>query len=273
MARKYYCLVASLQEFLPDVEVKGFDPEAARAEIAEGLSDEDAGYLRLLQTYHDIDNLVKLRAGREAFSPAGNLSQEEIAAESAAPGKLPEALADIVRAWNDPEDPDYDEMDRTQPLEKALYAAYYELCEASGNRFLRQWGAFDRTLRNLTAAFTARKTGRTVGDAVVGGGDVAETLARSTASDFGLRGEVDFVEKVMGIVVDEPNLVEREKKLDTMRWERTEEIAEDDYFGIDNILGYVVRLGIYRRWTTLDHKTGREMLRRLRNELTVAIES
>ena len=74
-------------------------------------------------------------------------------------------------------------MDLARGFENALFAAYYDVCEHSSCRFLREWSEFDRTLRNITAALAARAAQRPVDSVTVGGGDVVEQLQRSSAAD------------------------------------------------------------------------------------------
>ena len=95
-----------------------------------------------------------------------------------------------------------EEVDTSRPFEQALFEAYYGLCAASPSRFLREWSDFDRTLRNVAAATTARAAGRPVDGHVVGNDDVAEQLRRSSASDFGLRGELPDIDAVSAAVND-----------------------------------------------------------------------
>lgn len=154
-------------------------------------------------------------------------------------------------------------MDTAQRFERALFGAYYAACERAGGDFLRAWSEFDRTLRNIAAAVSARAAGRNVGEAVVGGGDVAEQLQRSSASDFGLRGELPYIDAVIAAVNEEANLVEKERKIDRIRWREAEELAVFDYFDIDAILSYLVRVNLVARWSRLDPAHGREMFARL----------
>ncbi|MDE5695294.1 MAG: DUF2764 domain-containing protein, partial [Alistipes sp.] len=181
-ATNYYTLVAGLREYALDADTKGFDVQAILAEIFEALTARDAKQVRLLDAYYDCENLAALRAGRSAWSPLGNLSREELAEELKHPARLPEELARVVRVYNDPEGEDAETVDAAQRFEKSLFAAYYDLCERKGCRFLRAWAAFDRNLRNLTAAVTARALGRPVEEVTVGGGDVVEQLQRSSAA-------------------------------------------------------------------------------------------
>lgn len=266
-ANQYYSLVASLKEYTLDSDTKGFDAREIVGEILDGVKQNDAREVRLLYGYYDCENLAALRSGRSSHNPLGNLTHEELEEELKAPRRLPEALAQVVRAYADPEGEDAEAVDTSRRFERALFGAYYASCARSRSRFLREWSSFDRTLRNVTAAVSARATGRPIEESVVGGGDVVEQLQRSSAADFGLRGELPYIDAVIAAVNDEANLVEKERKLDLIRWTEAAELATFDYFDLDAILSYLVRVNIVARWTRLDAARGREMFARLMAEL------
>ena len=92
-------------------------------------------------------------------------------------------------------------------------------------------------------------------------------MQRSSAADFGLRGELAYVDAVIAAVNDEPNMVEKEHKLDMVRWEQAGELAGFDYFNINAILSYLAKINIVARWSLLDPKRGREMFERIMAEL------
>lgn len=265
--KNYYCLVAGLKEYTLDADTKGFDAKAIIGEILEELSRADAAQVRLLYGYYDCENIAGLREGRSAHNPLGNLSREELAEELKTPRLLPESLARVLRAFADAEGEDAETVNTAQRFEAALFDAYYCLCRRSSSRFLRAWAEFDRNLRNVTAAVTARASGRPVEEVTVGEGEVVEQLERSSASDFGLRGELPYIDGVIAAVNDEANLVEKEHKIDLIRWIEAEQIAAQDYFNINTILSYLVRINIVARWTLLDAARGREMFQRLMADL------
>ncbi|HAW64730.1 MAG TPA: DUF2764 domain-containing protein [Alistipes sp.] len=264
---EYYCLVAGLREYTLDTDAKGFDAQAVVAEVLDGVSRRDAAAVRLLYGYYDCENIAALRAGRSAHNPLGNFSREELAEQMKNPGRLPRRVADAVRAYADPESEQAGELDMDRRFETALFDAYYAECARSSSRFLREWSLFDRNLRNIIAAVAARAAGRTPEEVVVGGGDVSGQLRRSSAADFGLRGELPWIDAVIAAVNDEANLVEKEHKIDLVRWNESTELAAFDYFDIDAILSYLVRVNIVARWTRLDDRRGREMFGRLLTEL------
>lgn len=263
----YYSLVAGLKEYALNGENKGFDAGAIVREILDGVTAADARQVRLLYGYYDCENLIALRAGRTAFNPLGNFSREELEEELKSPSRLPDALAAVVRAFADPEGEDAETVDTTVRFETALFEAYYGLCQRQGCDFLRAWADFDRTLRNVTAAVTARATGRPVEEVTVGGGDVVDQLQRSSAADFGLRGELPYIDGLIAAVSEEGDLIEKEHKIDAIRWNQAAELARFDYFDRNAILSYLVRVNIVARWTLLDAARGRAMFDRLIAEL------
>lgn len=266
-AKNYYTLVAGFREYAIDADRKGFDAAAIRAEVLEELTEADRRAAELLYAYYDCENLVARRAGRTAHNALGNLTAEQIEAELVRPTRLPEALADVVRAYAEPEGEEAERIDTARRFETTLFEAYYALCARSRSRFLRAWSEFDRTLRNVTAALTARRLGRAVEEITVGGGEIVEQLRRSSASDFGLRGELAWLDALIAAAGDEQNLVEKEHKIDLIRWNEASELSTFAYFDIDAVLAYLVRVNLVARWAMLDPARGRELFDRLLTEL------
>ena len=265
--KNYYSLVAGLREYTLESDTKGFDAREIVDEIVGELSSADAAAVHLLYGYYDCENIIASRAGRAAYNPLGNLSREEVAEELLSPSRLPEDVARVIRAYTDPESEYAESVDMTICFEKALWTAYYDVCARSKCRFIREWTAFDRTLRNVAAAIVARSTERKVDEVTVGEGEVVEQLQRSSAADFGLRGELSYIDAVIAAVNDEQNLVEKEHKIDLVRWEQAGELASSEYFNINAILSYLVKINIVARWSQLDPKRGRAMLDRIMTEL------
>ena len=278
--KNYYCLVASLREYTLEADKKGFDARAVIDEIREELNKSDRNALELFYGYYDIENIIGLKAGRSRFNVLGNFSREELEQQLARPTALPQYMAEVLRAYADPENEEaVGRVDLSLPLEHNLFTAYYKACAESGCGYLRAWAEFDRTLRNVCAAYAARRSDKDVDNVVVGGGVIAEALMRSSAADFGLKGELDYLDEVMAAVTDEQNLVEKERKIDRIRWSMSDELAEKDYFNINTILSYLSKLNIVQRWFSLDERVGRAMYDELiaslsgREVVSKAIES
>lgn len=266
-ATNYYTLVAGFREYQLDADRKGFDAAEIRAEVLEELEEKDRRAVELLYYYYDCENLSAARAGRTAHNALGNLTHEEILAELERPMLLPEELQQVIRAYADPEGEDAEQVDTAQRFEKSLFAAYYRLADRSACRFLREWSAFDRNLRNVSAAITARELNRPIEEVTVGEGEVVEQLQKSSASDFGLRGELQYLDAAIAAIADEQNLVEKEHKIDLIRWREASELSTFDYFDINAVISYLVRVNLVARWSMLDPERGRKMFAHLMEEL------
>ncbi len=267
---EYYYLVAGLREWTLDSDTKGFDVREIVDEILEELSKSDRAAVKLLYAYYDCENIIARRAERERHNALGNLSVSEIDDMLATRNysMLPANVANVVKYFNEADDEDRDEDSVIDDsFERALFDAYYKDLAASKCSFLRAWGELDRNLRNISAALAAREAGRSVADVVVGGGDVVDSLKHSSAADFGLRGELQYIDAVISAVSDERNIVEKERKIDKVREAYAWDIASFDFFNINFILSYLVRVNIVARWMLLSPEVGRDMLNRLMSDL------
>ena len=267
---EYYYLVAGLREWTLDSDTKGFDAREIVEEILAEVSNNDRRAIGLLYAYYDCENIISCREQRGRHNPLGNLSREQVeqVLNEACYSLLPSRLAKVVELYAEKDDEERDEEVKLDAnFEHALFEAYYEELAASKCRFLVAWGEFDRNLRNIAAALAAREAGRQISDVVVGGGDIVEQLTRSSAADFGLRGELPYIDAVVAAVSDEKNIVEKERKIDAVRWAEADEIAVFDFFDVNYLLSYLVKVNIVARWSMLAPEVGREMLNRLIKEL------
>ena len=267
---EYYYLVAGLREWTLESDTKGFNVREIVDEILTELTKRDREAVSLLYAYYDCENIIAYRAKRERHNELGNLSREQVAQMFAERdySSLSANVAKVVKYFNASDDEERDEDNViNDTFEHALFEAYYRDLAESKCSFLKAWGEFDRNLRNISAALAAREAGRAVADVVVGGGEVVEQLKSSSAADFGLRGELQYIDAVISAVSDEKNIVEKERKIDKVREEQAWDIASFDFFNINFILSYLVRVNIIARWMLLLPEAGREMLNRLMRDL------
>lgn len=267
---EYYYLVAGLREWTLESDTKGFNVREIVDEILAELTKRDREAVKLLYAYYDCENIIAYRSERERHNELGNLSRQQIEdmLRERSYGYLSANVAKVVKYFNETDDEERDEdYVINDTFEHALFDAYYRDLAESKCSFLKAWGEFDRNLRNISAALAAREAGRAVADVVVGGGEVVEQLKSSSAADFGLRGELQYIDAVISAVSDEKNIVEKERKIDKVREEQAWDIASFDFFNINFILSYLVRVNIIARWMLLLPEAGREMLNRLMRDL------
>lgn len=271
----YYCLVAGLPELALSAEGgAALNAEALsdlKSQIQEGLTPTDAVAAQSIYLYYDILNLTAMLTGASVpFNSLGNLTAADLQQEIDAPvvddepfaTRLPEPIALILDNYKDrlPSDGIVDEPEekyRLEELENRLWGAFYLIASQSEAKFLRLWGAADRSMRNIIAASQARTLGLDPIAVMVGDGEIEQQITTSSASDFGLRGEFDYFDALWEVMAT-TDFVERERKLDALRWNITEDLTPNNFFDIDFILGYLVRLNLLLRWQNLDKAVGSE---------------
>lgn len=100
---------------------------------------------------------------------------------------------------------------------------------------------------------------------------MTQAIRKSNARDFGLNTELPFVDKL--VQINENNsLLEREKAIDLLKWNYIDELNTFNYFSVEVILGFVIKLGMVERWLKLDKKTGEEMFHKLVRDLENSYE-
>ena len=269
MKKNYYYLIAGLPELSLDDSKLGITVREFRELYYPELADDDRALLDLIYLSYDNANLLLLLKDKEAAIAEGGLYTSE-------------ELLGIIEAARAEETPDrnyprymYDFVAQMESEESAaedifpedrLAQLYYAHAMSQGNAFIERWFAFNLDLNNFLTAITARRYNLDVKPLIVGDNDVAKALRTSNSRDFGLTGVMDGFEEVMRIS-EIDNLVERERKLDVLKWEWMEENSFFDYFTVEKLFAFLVKIQIIERWITLDAEAGGEMLRGMIRQL------
>ena len=260
---QYYYLVAGLPDLAFDDSKLNFSIVDFKSELYPYLSTNDKRLVDLFYLQLDNKNLLLLLKGREeGLDPRGNYSAddlEEFIAQVKDGGKVPSMpsyMADFVLEYLLNKD------DKQFNAEDALAAKYYAYAMQCKNRFVSSWFEFNLTVRNVLNVLTARKFKLEAASVVVGDTEVCQTLRTSTARDFGLNNEIEYLDALMRIS-ETADLVEREKKLDQLRWDWLENAALFDYFTIERLYVFLLRLEMVERWTSLDKARGNALFRKI----------
>lgn len=262
MGADYHCLIAGLAEYSFSDKGRGaVDLAAVRTEIAEQLSKSDKASLELLYSYYDVENLINTIQGSNLpFNSMGNLNAEQIQAEIASESTddepfeslLPSAVRLTLERYlgQISEDDAEAEAVTGDDLVPKLLADFYTTCQTRGSGFIKHWAETDRTIRNIIVMQRAQSLGVDTRGMIVGNVDEENFSPK------------DFVyyDDLMAVLAT-TDFVERETRMDALRWRIVEEMTEHDYFNISTLLGYLVRLNILYRWSALDKQIGEERLR------------
>lgn len=278
MSNKYYYLVAGLPEVSLEDSKLSYTVADFKTEIYPGLSASDQKLIDLFYLKFDNANVLKLLKDRDAsIDIRGNFSADELVEYIAvlkeggeiSPKEFPSYLSVFISDYLNTS------VEDTISQEDRLAALYYEYAMKCGNKFVSSWFEFNLDINNILVAFTSRKYKWDVAANVVGNTEVCEALRTSNARDFGLSGEVDVFESLVKIS-ETVELVEREKKLDTLRWEWMEDAVFFDYFTIERVFAFLLKLEMTERWIALDKEKGnllfRSIIESLKNEVQIPAE-
>ena len=134
--------------------------------------------------------------------------------------------------------------------EDTLNAEFYTKAAESKNRFIREYFDFDGRLRNMKVNYLAKRLGKNGEDFMV---ELPE-------ADF------DEEKQIQDILAD-ADFVQREQKMDELKWEKASDIARMDYFNMNAILAFLVKAKTVQRWAELDAEKGQEMFQKLVKEI------
>lgn len=262
MKRNYYCLVAGLQDITIDVHKLQFSQQAFRQELKVELHPDDYEQVEKLFLLHDNANLLNLllKTGKP-FDEKGNFSQEKLEENIKEPHDLPEYMNAFITAFKNKEPL----MPDLSP-ENELTTLFFDQMLKLDNDFLRDWFAFELNLRNIIIALSARKHEIPYEYQIIGTGEISNIIRKSHARDFGLSAEIDFMEDLANIVRND-NVQEREKAIDELRWKYLDEVTFFEYFTMEKVLAFTIKLGMVERWLGIDKDHGNEMFKKLLKEL------
>lgn len=273
----YYCLVAGLPDISLDDGKLSYSVSDFKAELYPDLSAQNRKLIDLFYLKFDNMAILKLLKNKDTvIEDKGNFSAEELlqlieaVREGDTPDKkYPSYLVNFVSQYLQLSQ---DELYRADDL---LAALYYSYGMSSNNAFIASWFEFNLNLNNILAALAARKYKMEVSSVIVGATSICEQLRTSNARDFGLNETLEYFEALQRIA-DIEELVEREKKVDMLKWKWLEDESFFHYFTIERIFVFLMQLEMIERWISLDKEKGNELFRKmiqdLKNEVQIPEE-
>lgn len=265
--RNYYYLVAGLPDIVLDQKKLPVTVSEFKEDLAYHLHEDDYELVKLLFLPFDNENLLNLLLKNDKpFNELGTYSRQFLEEEIKEPSALPAYFQQFILAYKN-ESPVY----QGYSWENQLTWLYYDYVLQVKNSFLRDWFEFDQHLKNIFSAFNVRKYKLPKENAYIGENFVTEGLKRSSLKDFGLTNDFSFMEKLV-TMDDEETSMEKEKSLDMMRWDYLNELNTFNYFSIEVLIAFVIKLIMVVRWIQLDPETGRKMFKQIISELEESYE-
>ena len=275
----YYCYIAGL----PDIQIDNAKSIPAQEDILDELkqilSKGDMALLDLLRLRYDNDNLLKFLANRDAeLNPLGKLTSQDWAelielidnSDERNPVRDARLLKYMLEFYTTIRNEQSEEkIDFAEDFLAALYYKYGMQCK---NKFVADWFEFNLNINNILTALTCRKYGWDIKSAIVGDNVVAETIRNSvSARDFNLKTEIDYFDALVSIS-ETANLLDREHRIDALKWNWLEENTFFNAFSIERVLSFWLRCELMHRWDNLSMEEGAEIFRQMINDLKKGVK-
>lgn len=269
---------------LPLLQLDDTENVVTLAEVKELLDDEqdlsskDKKLLSMFFLEGDCRNLLDiLKKSNGELTYIGNYTREELvemiddAREEFFDDdpRFPSFFAEFIREYDARKD------DAGYFPDDALMYRYWEYVKGAKSSIVSAWAELNLNISNILTALIARQQGWNISNYVMGENDVNDSLLVSKSKDFDLGREYDYVASLMQIVdCDDP--VEKERKIDALKWIWLDDVTFMDGFSIDAVYAYLCKVKMLERWRLLDPQIGRErfetIIENLRSEAKVPDE-
>jgi hypothetical protein len=270
---QYYYFVTALPDISFDSPKLPFSVEEFRTMLDDTLHPKDKALVDSYFLKYDNENLVAfLKDYNATLSAKGTLTVEElkdIVENDLYPSgkKAPRYLSDFVDLWLKENG-----ESKNQLWEELMTSYYMDYGMQSNSSLIAKWFELNLNIGNILSAIYCRKYNMPIAEAIVGNNDVAEAIRKNAnARDFGLGTNVDYFEKIVNITKD-PDIYEREHRIDKLRWNWLEANTAFNLFNIEYIFAYLCKLQILERWISLNAEEGERVFRKLIAELKSEVE-
>jgi hypothetical protein len=266
----YYYLISGLPDIRLDEQKNVPSMAELRAELEAKLSEQDVKLLYLIYAKYDNRNLILYLENKEAeLNPLGSYTADDL--KDLTEHELMKAdcswnyLVEFCKQHKD-ENFSFDGIS----AEDYLSGMFYEYAVKESNEFLHDWFEFNLNINNLQTAIACRKHGFDLQRFVLGDSEVARTLRKSNARDFGLKSIFAESEEIIRIA-EETNLLVREKQIDELKWKWLEQHTFFSYFSVERVLAFVLKCELINRWKPLAQEKGTQIFRELLDELKAEV--
>lgn len=250
----YNCFVAGLPDIFWDDRKLSVSVHAFREEARDYIGGRDESLLNLFFLPHDHAQILRLLNKQEpdmalqTVYPLKQLEEEVIEPDDI----LPSYLRGFICDFKD------EHLKFDLAPENVLSWMYYDHMMGVENKLVCGYAAFFMNLKNLVTALNCRKYGRNLSVEIIGSNDFAEALRTVGSKDFGLGMEYPYVDKVITLM-EGNNLVDRERGLDLLVWDFLDEAVVFEYFSIEKVISFMLKLMIVERWSKMSSESGREV--------------
>lgn len=269
----YYFLIAGLPDLTIDQGKLQFGSTEFREYLKSQLHKSDYQLIEWLFLPYDNFNLLRILKKTEGdLNNSGIYTREDLElaiAEVATSDKILSEEVSIVKPYFKKFLVSYfkeEEPRSDKSAEMELLSLYFQEALKADNTFFRKWMEFEINLKNVLIFNTAQNFNIPLDNQLVGDTALVKSLKQRTGRDIGEAAEWEYYDRVNQLA-DGTDIFTKEKAIDQLRWTVLDEMNTFNYFSIEIVFSYMVKIMIIERWLKLDPKTGEELFRRLLGDL------
>ncbi|MCK4989412.1 MAG: DUF2764 family protein [Bacteroidales bacterium] len=265
LQRRYHYLVAGLPDLSFEEQKKTIPISDFCERLGDHLHPADYEQIKLILLIYDNKNLISfLKHAETEYQFAGNYNAEifmdqveKLASILPEIDVLPGYMVELIKRHYDNES-----YTSSGNYEKILAEGYYHHVMKTGTPFLKRVTEFDYNMKNLLATLQTGKHNLFQKEVIVGENSLADYLKGLGGKNIVPDSEFEFFNEIQAYAGSH-SFTEAERKYDMLRWKMIEESLFFEYFSHDWLLGYLLKLLIIRRWSSLNHDSGEQNLRKL----------
>ena len=245
---QYFYLISGL----PDLSIEDrhipFPAKMFLNELMTKIYPEDFEFVCWLYYVRDNKNLISVLFNKKTTNqPEGRYSLQQLEKAIESPSGLPGYMSKFISFVKENNKQQYSEDE----WEVRLTEAYFREAMNSGNKMLNQWLEFELNLKNLFLELNIGRSQPNPPRFIIEANESAALFQQNPSADFSTETTLGYYGAVVEIIKME-NIVEREKKLDGLRWQQLEEMNFFNYFTVEAVLGFCVKLMMLERWEILN---------------------
>jgi hypothetical protein len=240
-----------------------------KKELEEHIKPQDYKLIELIFLNYDNENLLHfLKDELGQFNNLGKYSVADFENEFSDDRKkiLPAYMYEFYEFYKDEE-----RQNIEKSWENILTEMYFDYVLKTKNIFLKQWFEFNLNIKNIITGLNCRKFNLSSEKHLIGKNFITDSILKNTAKDFGLDVDFPIVIDILNLSEKE-NILARERELDLLRWKMIDEITLFEYFTINIVLAYTLKLDIAYRWLLLNEEEGRKFFKQIISDLKASFE-
>lgn len=265
--QQYFYLISGL----PDLSITDthlpFTSKTFLDELKNNIDRKDFALVCWLYYIKDNSNLINILFNENPSNhQEGYYSLQELKRDVEGNTVLPHYLNDFIVSFNENRN-----LLTKAGWEVKLTENYFREAMKSGNEFLNQWMEFELNLKNLLLSMSNKKEQLPFLEFIIEANEIAALFKQNPSADFSTESSLGFLNQVVKIIETE-NIIEREKKIDLLRWKQLEEMTFFNYFTVEAILSFIIKLMILERWAILKQEQVKISLTTILNSFMEKIE-